>query len=211
LYGDRGASAYVSTLHNRVLKFSAGQEAGLLSIVCKKVGFGQNLYDSPFLQCLNCGAEIQIRLEKEEIQQVAQSSGYAGGALRTSGASRATAPPAAAEPRGSVDSTNDAAQFEEAMAANRLLPEENGAVQIMDGCSGTGIKQKAAISTVPAGFGWRWKITGRRFYCGIYGEIRFRDREPTSIEVLVILRRPCAWLPARFSMRAAFTSAGAAR
>src|SRR5206468_6812175 len=61
-------------------QFSAGQETRRLAAGGEQIRLGQNLQQVSVLQGFNRRAHIRARMEKENIQQVAQADGAATGA-----------------------------------------------------------------------------------------------------------------------------------
>ena len=67
-----GDSSEIPTrsLHNRIGKLAASQEARRLTTDGQQVGFGQNLQNLFLLEILNGRAQVNIRTEQKDVQQV---------------------------------------------------------------------------------------------------------------------------------------------
>ncbi len=73
LVKDRdSASATDSALHDRHGHLAAGEEAGFLAVVGDEVRFGEALQQPPALQRLQQAADVVLRVEEEQVEEVAE-------------------------------------------------------------------------------------------------------------------------------------------
>src|SRR5271156_1682796 len=80
LNGDSGkTSAAAGGLQNRKREFAAGEEAGVFAGLGHQVGFGEDFQDVLLLQSLNGRGEIDVWTKDEDVEEVAQADGGAGG------------------------------------------------------------------------------------------------------------------------------------